>query len=294
MDVMKLDALFDMLNEDMYKNVEQEKAMIFMDAMEVKNEDIVETAPESQPVEQEDPFLGEAAPVVEEDAPVVALAVPENKFYYSGGMRHQLVFEGVCVACAHCGQPLTDSESVERGLGPICSKKGYLEEVEPKDDAEAMMALAEFPELVDYLVKKYKPKGNRGLVNGLTRTASLNRRTPVHGACTDAIEALGYKRLASALRESISAVEIFEIADQPKHYGLWIKKADFSWLFWNELKRNPGVYMTKYPKKATLVPKEHRKILAQLLVNHYEGLYVKTPKGSHKITNEWFGKMSGG
>ena len=261
---------------DLYRNSEQEMIMA-NEIVEIEDVTDVHAAPEPDPT-----------------VTTETVTVPMNKSYFSGGSRYQLVFEGVCVACAHCGQPLTDSESVERGLGPICSKKGYLEEVEPKDDAEAMMALAEYPELVDYLVKKYKPKGNRGLVNGLTRTASLNRRTPVHAACTDAIEALGYKKLASALRESISAVELYELPDNPESYGMWIKKADFSWSFWNRLKYQDGVHMTRYPKKATIVPKKHRLFLAQLLVEFYNGLYIKTPKGSHKISPEWFGKMSGG
>ncbi len=219
--------------------------------------------------------------------------IPPDMIYLYKGMRHKLVFEGVCSHCAHCGQPLTDSESVERGLGPICSKKGYLEEVTPVDDTEAFLALAEYPQLVEYLTAKYKPNGNRALCNGLVRTASLNRRTPVHAACTDAVEALGYKRLASALRESLSVVEIYDSKAKPDAYGVWVKKSDFSWAFWNELKALPGVYMTRYPARETVVPKVHRRKLAQLLLEHYEGLCVKTQGGAHKISPEWFGKSSG-
>ena len=243
----------------------------------------------TESIQMQEPITTEAAP---EPGTPTTLVPPTNRSYTIGGIRYQLVFEGVCVSCAHCGQPLTDSESVERGIGPICSKKGYLEEVVASDSTDAMMALAEYPDLVDYLVSKYKEKGNRGLVNGLTRTASLNRRTPVHAACTDAIEALGYKRLASALRESISAVELYELPDSPESYGMWIKKADFSWSFWNRLKVQDGVHMTRYPKKATIVPKRHRLALAKLLVEFYDGLYLKTPKGSFKIGEEWFARMN--
>lgn len=258
---------------------------IFTETSAMENQDIpTEPTEDVEMVDEPISDVGLAKPTVCSPPPVSA--------YTKGGMRYQLVYEGVCVACAHCGQPLTDSESVERGIGPVCSKKGYLEEVVASDSTDAMMALAEYPELVDYLVAKYKEKGNRGLVNGLVRTASLNRRTPVHAACTDAVEALGYKRLASTLRESISAVEIYERTEDDKTYGLWIKKADFSWSFWNQLKALPGVYMTRYPKKATVVPKTHRLALAQILVQHYNGLYVKTPKGAHKISEEWFSKMS--
>jgi hypothetical protein len=229
--------------------------------------------------------------VVQESAPVgpaVLLEPPPPVNYFHKGSRFQLLVEGVCTACAHCGQPLTDSDSIQRGIGPICSKKGYDDVVEPKDDTEAFMALAEFPVLVEWLTTKYKPKGNRVLVNALTRVASLNRRTPVHSACTDAIEALGYSRLASALRESICTIELYEVKDNAEVYGFWVKKVDFSWTFWSKLKSLPGVHMTTYPKRQTIVPKSHRRALAKLLVEHYNGLFVKTPKGTHKIDEKWF------
>lgn len=218
------------------------------------------------------------------------LIVPPEEAYRHKGMRYKLVFEGVCTHCAHCGQPLTDSASVERGLGPVCSKKGYLDETPVADDAEALLALAEYPTLVEYLTAKYKPQGNRGLVNGLVRTASLNRRTPVHAACCDAVEALGYKRLASALRESISVIELSDDKENPDSYSMWVKRSDFNWGFWNELKVMPGVRLMRYPTRHTIVPKVHRMAMAALFLKYYEGLCVKTPKGAHKITPAWFAK----
>lgn len=228
---------------------------------------------------------------VEETPEKSVLIVPQDEFYSRGGSRYTLVYEGVCVKCAHCGLALTDGESIERGLGPICSKKGYFEEVEPRDSTEAMLALAEYPKLVDYLVAKYKEKGNRSLVNGLTRTASLNRRTPVHAACTDAIDALGYKKLASALRESIVSLSVFDMKEFPDMYGLWVKRADFSWNFYNQLRTLEGVRMVKYPQKATLIPRIHRLAMARIMVQHYTGLYLETPKGSFKISDDWFKSM---
>jgi hypothetical protein len=227
-----------------------------------------------------------------EPAPPPVIIPPDVQPYTKGGMRYQLVFEGVCTNCAHCGQPLTDSESVERGLGPICSKKGYMEEVEPKDSTEAMLALAEYPKLVDYLVTKYKEKGNRALVNGLTRTASLNRRTPVHAACTDAIDALGYKKLASALRESISSVEIYDVAEKPDHYALWVKKSDYNYGFARLVGHLEGTYLQRKPR-AWIVPRSHRMTLANYIVQYYTGLYCKTTKGSFKISPEWTSRKSG-
>ena len=222
-----------------------------------------------------------------------AIGRVEGSAYSKNGMRYKLVLEGVTSHCAHCGQPLTDSVSIERAIGPLCSKKGYLEEVTPVDDTDAFLALAEYPQLVEYLTAKYKPNGNRALCNGLVRTASLNRRTPVHAACTDAVDALGYKRLASALRESLSVVEISDSKSKPDAYGIWVKRSDFSWGFYNELKALPGVYSLRYPARETVVPKVHRRKLAELLLKYYEGLCVKTQGGAHKISPEWFGKSAG-
>lgn len=215
--------------------------------------------------------------------------IPPEMAYHHKGMRHKLVFEGVCTHCAHCGQPLSDAVSAERGIGPICSKKGYHETpMEEVDATDALIALAEYPVLVDYLTKKYKPAGNRALCNGLVRTASLNRRTPVHAACCDAVEALGYKRLASALRESIAVIEIYEVAERPDSLMVWVKKCDFKWAFWGTLKHQPGVFMVKHPKPAIVVPKKMKSGLARLIVEHYEGLAVKTKNGTHKISKKWF------
>jgi hypothetical protein len=219
--------------------------------------------------------------------------IPPEIAYHHKGMRYKLVYEGVCTHCAHCGQPLTDAESSQRGIGPICSKKGYTDEVEPIDPMEAMLSLSQYPQLVDYLNAKYKPQGNRGLANGLVRTASLNRRTPVHAACTDALDALGYKKLASALRESLAVVEIYDSKAQADAYGVWVKKTDFDWNFYRALTALQGVRMTKYPVKEIVVPKVHRRALAQMILKYYEGLCVKTKGGAHKISSEWFGKSSG-
>ncbi len=223
------------------------------------------------------------------------IEVPPEVAYVHKGVRHQLVFEGVCTHCAHCGHKLKDAESIERGIGPVCSKKGYTED--PKSSAEpmdAMIALSEFPELVAWLNKKYVPGGVRNLVNGLVRTAALNRRTPVHSACTDAVEALGYTTLASLLRESISTVEISEPTDHPGFYEVWVKKSDFSWKWYNDLKVIAGFRTARGAGRIVrnFVPKTgaNRVRLAKAIVTHFQGLFVKTPKGATRITPEWFAK----
>lgn len=121
-----------------------------------------------------------------------------------------MLLDGVCESCACCGQPLTDSVSVQRGMGPVCSKKGYSEDPTDPDEMGAFICLSEFQELVEFLTKHYRPLGLRGLVNGLVRVASLNRprgrdqrdgNSKLFRACCDAIEHLGYIKMSNVLRD---------------------------------------------------------------------------------------------
>jgi hypothetical protein len=212
----------------------------------------------------------------------VQFAMPPQQ-YMKKGQRFTLVFQGVCTHCAHCGMALTDSVSIERGLGPVCSSRGYLEDPKDPDEMQAMIDLAEYPDLVDFLVKNYKPKGVRGLMNGLVKICSLNRRSPVHQACCDAIESLGYKTLASTLRESIAVIEIKSHDDKTFH--LWVKKAEWHMAWQYDLRQIPGAYMSRQ-HKGWLVPKNQKHVLWALMLRHYEGLCAKVPgdDGSGKKT----------
>jgi len=207
-----------------------------------------------------------------------------ESYRLKNGMRGQLVFEGVCTHCGHCGQPLSDAVSIQRGIGPVCSKKGYHEDPVASDEIQAMIDLAEFPVLVEYLNAKYRPQGVRGLMNGLVRICSLNRRSPVHQACTDAIESLGFNNLAAALRESVSVVEIMDHEKvRPGYFLVHVKKVDWSWAWTNALRAVPGSFPSRYPHKGTCVPKSEKRALWNLMLLHYSGLYAKTPTGAIKI-----------
>lgn len=215
-------------------------------------------------------------------------------------IRHdRLVLDGVCSRCAHCALRLTDSVSIQRGLGPICSKKGYDEDPVSSDEVQALIDLADYPELVEFLMKEYKPQGVRGLMNGLVRVASLNRKTEVHAVCCQAIDSLGYHKLASLLRESLAAIEIKSDEDYPGYVNVWVKR-DFYKYQWSRglaeihgVRKNPsktrhGMLVPLNEGKAWTnvdeVQVSNRQILQELLLRHYEGYTVKTPTGAFKIT----------
>lgn len=256
---MTMNALFEMLDEVQRATSSEVAQDPTYEVPEAKMES--EAKPDTMPTE----------PAPAEEA--VVFDMPPKQ-YLNKGQRYTLIFQGVCSHCAHCGQPLTDSVSIERGIGPICSKKGYMEDPTNPDEMQAMIDLAEYPDLVDYLTLKYKPQGVRGLMNGLVKICALNRRSPVHQACCDAIESLGFRALASLLRESIS---IIEVSDYDKdNYKVWVKKSEWSWTWTHALRAVPGSFFSR-AAKGTIVPKLQKKALWDLMLKHYEGFCAKVP-----------------
>jgi Family of unknown function (DUF6011) len=241
-----------------------------LDRMNAANVSTLPAPPSNPPVEE---------PAAEPE-PALTFEMPPQD-YMRKGQHYQLVFQGVCSHCAHCAMQLTDAVSIERGLGPVCSKRGYLEDPTDPDEMQAMIDLAEYPQLVEYLVAKYKPQGVRGLMNGLVKICSLNRRSPVHPACCDAIESLGYKNLASTLRESLAVLEIKEHDD--KTYHLWVKRSEWSIAWQYDLRRVSGAYMSRQ-YKGWLVPKTQKQLLWAYMLKHFEGLCatVRGTDGSKK------------
>lgn len=177
-------------------------------------------------------------------------------------LHRNLILDGVCSHCAHCGHQLTDAESVQRGIGPVCSRKGYAEDAVDGDEMQALIDLAEFPELVDFLMEHYKPLGIRGLVNGLVRVASLNRprgrgwaegNVKVHSACCDAIQSLGHKLMAELLRETLVIMTVKDVDEIPGSLAVWVKRRDWTKYFSWDIKKIPGTYFSRQ-HKATIVP----------------------------------------
>jgi hypothetical protein len=232
----------------------------------------------------DEPALAASLVAQDEPAQIAAFSMPPVA-YTKAGRRHQLMFEGVCTHCAHCGQPLTDAVSMERGIGPICSKKGYSEDPKDADEMQAIIDLAEFPALVEYVTTKYKPLGVRAMMNGLVKICSLNRRSPVHAACTDAIESLGFRHLASTLRESIAVVEIKDCKEHPGMLHVWVKKSDWSWSWSNAIRTLPGSFVSRQ-LKGTIVPERHKRALWEFMLKYYGGLMAKTPTGTIKIVRK--------
>jgi hypothetical protein len=193
----------------------------------------------------------------------------------------QLILDGVCSDCGHCGQKLTDANSVERGLGPICSRKGYQDvSVSSADPLEALISLSAYPEVVAFLTTHYHDGTVGRLMNGLVRLCSLNRRTQLHSDCCEAIELLGYKRLASTLRESLSRIHVKQVDETT--LSLKIRYADLNWSFLRELRALPGVRYDAV-NKLNLFSVSVKREVWELLKRHYAGFHCRCPSGTVRI-----------
>lgn len=230
--------------------------------------------------------------------------------------HRNLILHGVTSHCAHCGQDLTDAVSVQRGIGPICSRKGYSEDPVEADEIQAMIDLAPWPELVEFLTTHYKPLGIRGLVNGLVRVCSLNRprgrgqkegNAKVFDACCDAIENLGHRKMAAILRNTLAVVSLKNSEQDPGCVEVWVKKSEWT-PSWSQdcFNKLAGAKFDK-KRKAMIIPlykPDHigdashqrlskvtqdnvrltnREVLWGMLVHHYNGCVLKKGKESVKI-----------
>jgi len=235
---------------------------------------------EPDPCSEEMEVATEVPPLVED-----GFEMPPQEYLHKG-RRYELIFEGVCSNCAHCALKLTDADSIQFGIGPICRKRANMngEPVNP-DEIQAMIDLAQYPSLVEYLTKKYKPQGPKALMNGLVKIASLNRKAPIHGDICDAIDSLGYKQLASVLRESIAVVEVKDPKSSTVNESVivWVKKSEWNWHWSNDLKRTIPTSFFSRQERGMVVPTSKKDQLWRLLKQHFAGLCVKTKTGTHKI-----------
>lgn len=248
-------------------------------------------------VEEEDPYQ-ESDPVSD---PLASEVLPTNRTSAKVDVypdlsnlsvnkipHRNMVLDGVCTHCAHCGHKLTDSVSIQRGIGPICSKRGYLEDPIDGDEIQAMIDLSKYPELVQFLNDHYKPLGIRGLVNGLVRVASLNRprgtaqsegNADLHDACCDSIESLGHKKLATLLREALSIMTIVDSQKYPGHLEVRVLRRYWTRGWSYDLQNQ--LYGTFYDKKlkSTIIPNVDPN-------NPKRIAYAKVSTPQNKVTNK--------
>lgn len=197
----------------------------------------------------------------------------------------ELILSGISTQCCDCGMPLTDAVSIERSIGPVCSKKGYLED--PVVDAnfmDAFIYISEYPELIKFLNDNYSSEGNRGFMNGLVKVCSLNRSNKeLVKSCCMAIEMLGWEKLANAIRNSCVILTIKNCKSNPDFFEVYLKNAYYKIEWSRHVNQISGSKFLNYPQKHNLVPKSQKEALWIAMVSVYSGECVKGPEGIFRI-----------
>jgi len=200
----------------------------------------------------------------------------------------ELILDGCATNCAHCGMKLTDAISIERALGPNCSKKGYDEDPVRSDEAQAFIDICMYPQLIDFLIQNYKPLGVRGLMNGLVKVCALNRKVDgLHDAICNSIASLGYNRLSSVLRESIVTIEVKDSKD-PDYLQVWVKKSEWTFAWLSDLRYAAGMgrfdrFRRSDNGRGILFPKANKRALWDTIKKHFDGKSIKTETEIMKI-----------
>lgn len=163
--------------------------------------------------------------------------------------------------CCICSADLTDAVSVNRGIGPICSRKYYeVEHVITDQMVQVALGLL-FASKLDGRVKVFAKRLKdqpRDLCNLLVKWASANYdQTEIVFECSDVIAALGFRDLATVLRERRTQVVI---AEDPMDAAKLTVHTAGQFHFGRNMTRIPGVAKATKRGRFTLnysFPKQH-------------------------------------
>jgi hypothetical protein len=130
--------------------------------------------------------------------------------------------------CCVCSLPLTDAESVEHGIGPVCSRRYYNPAHVPSADQVAtslgVLATSGLPEDLIEGCLKFSDSGDaRKLSNLLIYFASAHYdERSVVLTCSAVIRALGYVELADKLEQDRTVALVLDNGD---HFECYITPA---------------------------------------------------------------------
>lgn len=115
----------------------------------------------------------------------------------------------VATRCAACGRALSDAPSIESGLGPDCREKHGYAAPDVSGEWEAVRAL-----LAPHLAALALPEGwdgdERRAANLLVHRIAVEQDGALAIACSNAVRALGYRRLAERVARRMARIQLWE------------------------------------------------------------------------------------
>lgn len=199
--------------------------------------------------------------------------------------------------CCVCRSPLTDAESVEHGIGPVCSKRYYNPKHQPDDDqvkvAIGKLAVSGLPDdIIDGFLKVVNNDhvNARHGCNILVKWASAHYDDrDVVFKCSSVIRALGYTDLADKLEDDRTVATIRHFADRieafiPDQYTLErdMKKIPDA----VRMKNADGTDAKIGRKVGWTFPLERQGHFEAVLGVHLGGKLACGTKGVHHITSK--------
>ena len=136
-------------------------------------------------------------------------------------MTNSMLARIIATHCCVCRTPLTDAESVEHGIGPVCSKRYYSPKHAPTEDqvkvAIGKLAVSGIP---DDIIDGFLGVVNNDYVNARHGCNILVKWASAHYSdrdvvfqCSGVIRALGYTELADKLEDDRTAATLRYFAD---------------------------------------------------------------------------------
>ncbi len=204
--------------------------------------------------------------------------------------NHVNLTELTATNCCVCRANLTDAESVEHGIGPICSKKYYNPLHIPTNEmVRAALGLLQASGLPDRIID-----GFLKMVNNKRRNARKGSNILVYWAschyqdraeifrCSKIIRTLGYTELADKLEVDRTVARIEDMGDYLLVYlpNQWNLKRDIARIPGNE----PLLDDSKHPRKlghkvGWTVPAKQEDYFLTVLGCHYGGELACNSKG---------------
>lgn len=161
--------------------------------------------------------------------------------------------------CVCCGRPLRDPESVTRGMGPECSREGYLEAGPNKDEANRLIHHA--------------------------AVAAIKGEIQTVLDYADRVSDLGYSKVADKMRKRFRSVrQKAKIRISKRGTMLFVEtpyKRKSSQEFVQAWRDIPGREWDGYYNK---VPVTQRVALWKLLQRFFQGEYGIGPKGLFRVS----------
>jgi hypothetical protein len=199
----------------------------------------------------------------------------------------------VATLCACCSLPLVDALSVERGIGPVCwGKHGAKKPTSPALWPEVSVALDELEAHTPghlsalFLVVRESAarEAQQDTANALIRLIAIEQ----HGQCvnlyTNALESLGYTKLAARIAKRLATVRIEMVQlpghqDNPHVEGYAVQSP---YEGGEPLRFVPGRRWDKV-RKANMFPVSSKRALFEALRRCYPGATAHGPKGLFKL-----------